>query len=122
MEINQRTVARQEDHNSPPTVSPNKKYRSLFFSPLETAGYYAGYIASSFTFGRFLTAYVWGHASDSIGRKPVVLIGLSAIVVCSVAFGLSTSFAMAIASRCVCFRLAVAKFVSKSSLSLAFCE
>eukprot|EP00752_Nemacystus_decipiens_P005353 g4854.t1 len=65
------------------------------------SGYYAGYIASSFTFGRFLTAYVWGHASDSIGRKPVVLIGLSAIVVCSVAFGLSTSFTMAIASRFV---------------------
>lgn len=66
---------------------------------LVATGYYAGYVASSFTFGRFLSAYVWGHAADVIGRKPVIVTGLSAIVVCSVAFGLSTSFAFAIASR-----------------------
>ncbi|CAM9633813.1 unnamed protein product, partial [Hapterophycus canaliculatus] len=65
------------------------------------SGYYAGFIASSFTFGRFLTAYFWGCAADKIGRKPVVIVGLLAIASCSVAFGLSTSFAMAIASRFV---------------------
>ncbi|CAN0007258.1 unnamed protein product [Ectocarpus fasciculatus] len=63
--------------------------------------YYAGYVASSFTFGRFLTAYVWGNAADTIGRKTVVIVGLSSIMACSVAFGLSSSFAMAVASRFV---------------------
>ncbi|CAM9676943.1 unnamed protein product [Ectocarpus sp. 6 AP-2014] len=63
--------------------------------------YYAGYVASSFTFGRFLTAYVWGNAADTIGRKPVVIVGLSSIMACSVVFGLSTSFAMAVGSRFV---------------------
>ncbi|CAM9510449.1 unnamed protein product, partial [Pylaiella littoralis] len=68
-------------------------------STTNESGFYAGYIASSFTFGRFLTAYVWGKAADKVGRKPVVMIGLSSIVACSVAFGLSNSFAMAVASR-----------------------
>ncbi|CAM9212872.1 unnamed protein product [Ectocarpus sp. 12 AP-2014] len=73
----------------------------LGLSTTNESGYYAGYVASSFTFGRFLTAYVWGNAADTIGRKPVVIVGLSSIIACSVVFGLSTSFAMAVGSRFV---------------------
>eukprot|EP00903_Cladosiphon_okamuranus_P005735 g5691.t1 len=62
------------------------------------SGCSASCVASSFTFGRVLTADVWGHASDRIGRKPVALIGLSVIGACSVAFGLSTKFTMPIGS------------------------
>ncbi|CAM9933856.1 unnamed protein product [Scytosiphon promiscuus] len=73
----------------------------LGLSTTNEAGYYVGFIASSFTFGRFLTAYFWGYVADKIGRKPVVIVGLLAIAACSVAFGLSTSFAMAVTARFV---------------------
>eukprot|EP00752_Nemacystus_decipiens_P005837 g5273.t1 len=63
------------------------------------AGYYAGYVASSFTFGRILSGYVWGHFADACGRKPTVIIGLLSMQIFSLAFGLSTSYAQALSSR-----------------------
>jgi Major Facilitator Superfamily len=49
--------------------------------------------------GRFLTSYKWGVISDRIGRKPVLLLGITSVLVFSVAFGLSTSLWFAIVSR-----------------------
>jgi len=63
------------------------------------AGFYAGYVASAFTLGRFLTGYFWGHASDAIGRKPVIVVALSATALFSLSFGFSTTYALAISSR-----------------------
>lgn len=71
--------------------------------PPPPAGYYAGYVASAFTFGRLLSGYAWGYVADSWGRKPVVIIGLASIAVLSTAFGLSESFASAVACRCVLY-------------------
>lgn len=82
-------------------MNPDVFALALLSGMKKKTGFYAGYIASSFTFGRFLTAYIWGNAADKIGRKPVVMIGLSSIVACSIAFGLSTNFAVAVTSRCV---------------------
>ena len=65
-------------------------------------GYYAGFIASAFTLGHLLTGYPWGYATDVIGRKPVVVIGLLSIAMFSVAFGFSPTFEWAVGSRCVC--------------------
>lgn len=64
------------------------------------AGFYAGYVASSFTLGRFLSGYFWGHVSDSAGRKPVIIVGLAATAVLSLSFGFSTNYYLAISSRC----------------------
>ncbi|CAN0503188.1 unnamed protein product, partial [Scytosiphon promiscuus] len=64
-------------------------------------GYYVGYVASAFTFGRFVSGYFWGRVTDVIGRKPVVIIGLLAVAVLPIVFSLSTSFAMAVSSRFV---------------------
>lgn len=64
-------------------------------------GFYAGYVASAFTLGRFLSGYAWGHVSDSIGRKPVIIVALSATSVLSLTFGLSTNYQLAISSRWV---------------------
>ncbi|CAM9674846.1 unnamed protein product, partial [Ectocarpus sp. 6 AP-2014] len=62
-------------------------------------GFYAGYVASSFTFGRFLSGYVWGSATDIIGRKPVIIIGLLSITIFSMIFGMSDTYSMAITTR-----------------------
>ncbi|CAN0435171.1 unnamed protein product, partial [Ectocarpus sp. 12 AP-2014] len=64
-------------------------------------GFYAGYVAGAFTLGRFLSGYLWGYVSDSAGRRPVILVGLSATAVLSLTFGLSTTYELAISSRFV---------------------
>ncbi|CAM9645936.1 unnamed protein product [Ectocarpus fasciculatus] len=62
-------------------------------------GFYAGYVASAFTFGRFLSGYFWGFVTDRLGRKPVIIIGLLSMTTFSVLFGTSRTYTMAIASR-----------------------
>ncbi|CAN0415628.1 unnamed protein product, partial [Ascophyllum nodosum] len=37
---------------------------------INEAGFYAGYVASAFTFGRLVSGYAIGYLSDKIGRKP----------------------------------------------------
>eukprot|EP00904_Undaria_pinnatifida_P012601 jgi/Undpi1/8471/HiC_scaffold_25.g10938.m1 len=64
-------------------------------------GFYAGYIASAFTFGRFVGGYATGHMTDHVGRKPVIVGGLASIMVCSLAFGLAPTYNFAIASRLI---------------------
>ncbi|XP_027187008.1 protein ZINC INDUCED FACILITATOR-LIKE 1-like isoform X2 [Cicer arietinum] len=49
--------------------------------------------------GRSLTAVLWGMISDRYGRKPVIIIGIVAVVIFNTLFGLSTSFWMAITTR-----------------------
>ncbi|KAF1949214.1 MFS general substrate transporter [Byssothecium circinans] len=51
------------------------------------AGLYVGLIASSFALAQFATNFFWGWASDSIGRKPVILMGTFLTMLCFVAFG-----------------------------------
>jgi len=66
---------------------------------LNKAGYYAGYIASSFMFGRIFSSYIWGRIADNIGRKKVLLVGCVSIATMSVLFGFSINFTMALLSR-----------------------
>lgn len=47
------------------------------------------------------TAVAWGTASDSVGRKPMILLGLTCTMVLSVVFGLSESLTMLVLSRCL---------------------
>ncbi|XP_068659655.1 protein ZINC INDUCED FACILITATOR-LIKE 1-like [Aristolochia californica] len=65
----------------------------------EDIGYYAGYVGSSYMFGRSLTAVLWGMVADRCGRKPVIIIGTVSVVVFNTLFGLSTNFWMSIATR-----------------------
>ncbi|KAF9478324.1 MFS general substrate transporter [Pholiota conissans] len=63
-------------------------------------GYYAGMIESLFFATEALTVLQWSRASDYIGRKPVLLIGLFGIAVSMLCFGLSKTFWMLVVSRC----------------------
>ncbi|CAI5982964.1 unnamed protein product [Closterium sp. NIES-64] len=62
-------------------------------------GYYAGYLGSSYFVGSLISSSFWGILSDHWGRKPVLLIGLAANMVCGGAFGLCTSFHAAMLCR-----------------------
>lgn len=65
----------------------------------EDIGYYAGYLGSAFMFGRALTSVFWGIVSDRYGRKPVIIMGIGAVVIFNTLFGLSVNFWMAVTTR-----------------------
>ncbi|CAM9145508.1 unnamed protein product, partial [Hapterophycus canaliculatus] len=68
---------------------------------IKLTGFYAGYVASSFTFGRFVSGYLWGYFIDSVGRKPTIIIGLLSIAIFSTSFGMSPTYSWALSSRLV---------------------
>lgn len=61
----------------------------------------AGIIQAAFTAAQFITAVLWGRAADSekIGRKRVLLIGLSGTCFSALAFGFSRTFLQAAVFR-----------------------
>lgn len=66
---------------------------------IDSAGYYAGYLASAMMFGRLSSSIFWGRVADRIGRKPVLYVGSLSIIVFSLTFGLSLNIWMALGSR-----------------------
>ncbi|CAM8924545.1 unnamed protein product [Rhodiola kirilowii] len=65
----------------------------------EDIGYYAGYVGSSFMFGRALTSVFWGVVADKYGRRPVLIFSTATVVVLNTLFGLSVNFWMAVVTR-----------------------
>ncbi|KIY43434.1 MFS general substrate transporter [Fistulina hepatica ATCC 64428] len=62
-------------------------------------GYYVGLLQSLFFMTQALTVLNWSRLSDSIGRKPVILIGLSGLSLSMYCFGLSRTFWGLVLSR-----------------------
>ena len=52
-----------------------------------------------FSFSQCLTGIPWGRASDRVGRKPVILLGLTCTMSACLLFGFSRSLAWAIMAR-----------------------
>jgi DHA1 family multidrug resistance protein-like MFS transporter len=52
-----------------------------------------------YALGQLIFAPVWGRWSDRIGRRPLILIGISGYVVAQVLFGLATSLGLLYAAR-----------------------
>nr|XP_017226422.1 PREDICTED: protein ZINC INDUCED FACILITATOR-LIKE 1-like isoform X4 [Daucus carota subsp. sativus] len=65
----------------------------------EDISYYAGFVGSSFMLGRALTSVFWGKVADLYGRRPVIIIGTSTIVIFNTLFGLSINYWMAVTMR-----------------------
>lgn len=61
--------------------------------------FYAGLVTSAFTFAEFSTGFLWGRLSDRIGRKPVILTGLTGTALSVLMFGFSKSLTMALTAR-----------------------
>lgn len=60
---------------------------------------YSGYLSASFAFTQFLCCIHWGKASDKIGRKPVLILGLFGTSISMLTFGFSKNFYMALFAR-----------------------
>lgn len=55
-------------------------------------GLYVGMLASAFALAQLSTNFLWGYASDIIGRKPVLLLGTFALTCCFCVFGLCKEY------------------------------
>src|SRR5438132_14427115 len=60
-----------------------------------------GWLISAFAVAQLISSPVWGKFSDRYGRRPAMLIGLSASAVAYVVFGFASSLWMLFASRLV---------------------
>ena len=65
----------------------------------ETAGSYAGLIASSFMAGRTFSSFEWGKAADRYGRVFVIKMSLLLSAVFSILFGIAPTFKTALILR-----------------------
>lgn len=65
-------------------------------------GFYAGLVESLFFLTEALTVLHWSRVSDSVGRKPVLLIGLAGLGLSTLAFGMARTFTGIVLSRCIC--------------------
>eukprot|EP01080_Neovahlkampfia_damariscottae_P007666 gene7666-12132_t len=62
-------------------------------------GYYSGFVAASYFIAQLFSSPFWGHLSDRIGRKPVMLLGTIGTGFTCLLFGFSKWFWWAMISR-----------------------
>ncbi|KAG9225176.1 hypothetical protein CCMSSC00406_0007413 [Pleurotus cornucopiae] len=65
-------------------------------------GFYAGLVESLFFLTEALTVLHWSRISDTIGRKPVLLVGLMGLGASTLGFGMARTFVGIVISRCIC--------------------
>lgn len=71
----------------------------FFVIHLEGSPTALGFLMASYSLMQFFFAPLWGRLSDRIGRRPVLLIGLSGYGISFILFGLSTRLWMLFAAR-----------------------
>ncbi|KAG8750249.1 hypothetical protein FRC12_012973, partial [Ceratobasidium sp. 428] len=64
-------------------------------------GFYSGVVDSIFAVAQLLTIYAFGKMSDRVGRKPVILFGLSGVALSTTIFGLSNTFIWMMMARTI---------------------
>ena len=62
---------------------------------------FIGVIIASFSVAQLLAAPLWGRVSDRYGRRPALLIGLTASTISFVVFGFANSFWLLLLSRII---------------------
>ena len=64
-------------------------------------GFIAGFIISSFTVAQLISAPMWGRFSDRVGRRPTLIIALTASGIAYLIFGFANSLFLLFLSRIV---------------------
>ncbi|KAH9901278.1 MFS general substrate transporter [Cubamyces lactineus] len=64
-------------------------------------GFYSGLVESSFAIAQVVSIYQWARVSDTIGRRPVVLLGIFGIGLATLFMGVSTTLGGVILARCL---------------------
>lgn len=70
-----------------------------FNIPQNEVGKWAGICAAVFSMCQALMGIPWGRFSDSYGRKPAILLGLTSTMVTTLLWGFSKGLPMAILAR-----------------------
>ncbi|PBP24111.1 major facilitator superfamily transporter [Diplocarpon rosae] len=65
------------------------------------ASFYAGLLISAFALAESLTGMFWGALSDTVGRKPVLLLGCAGTMLSMIVVGFSSNIWMALAGRAI---------------------
>jgi len=65
----------------------------------EDIGFYVGLLGSAFYFSLCITNIFWGHLSDKLGRKPVLLYNIVGTCIGTIVFGSSQTFIIALLGR-----------------------
>ncbi|KAF8310792.1 MFS general substrate transporter [Clavulina sp. PMI_390] len=79
----------------------NQMLEYLGIASGEKLGYYSGLVDSCFSFAQLFTIYFWSSLSDRIGRKPVIMIGVSGAALSAACFGFSQSLPAMLISRSI---------------------
>src|ERR671928_1751231 len=64
-------------------------------------GFVVGVLVSSFAIAQLITAPIWGRISDRYGRRPALLVGLTASAIAYVVFGFANALWLLFLSRLV---------------------
>lgn len=72
---------------------------SKFIDDPQKLGYFAGLIASSYYLSQLFSSFFWGYLSDIVGRRPILLIGVTLGSLSCCLFGFSKWLWWAILSR-----------------------
>ncbi|KAL0947387.1 hypothetical protein HGRIS_013502 [Hohenbuehelia grisea] len=62
-------------------------------------GFYSGLVESAFAISQLFAIYPWSWASDVIGRRPVIIMGVTGLTLTTILFGLSSNLTQVLISR-----------------------
>src|SRR6266581_2864645 len=71
----------------------------LYAAKLGANGFLVGLLVSSFAMAQLLSAPMWGRFSDRYGRRPALLVGLTASAIAYIVFAYATSIWLLLLSR-----------------------
>lgn len=71
----------------------------FYIENMDAGGTELGLLTASYAVMRLICGPIWGSLSDRVGRKPILLLGISGYVITMVWFGLATELWMLFAAR-----------------------
>ena len=70
-----------------------------FHIPESDIAFHAGLLGTLYALANALTAVPWGELSDRIGRKPVIVLGMTCNALMAMLWGFSVNLPMALVAR-----------------------